>query len=419
MSESDGPHGTPDTVDLHPDTVLRRAPALRVTVDSSDATWIEMEGVTVDGGIHGLAVLGAFSTPTPFAEALQGLASRSGGVQDWVGLTSTMVRLHEAGVLLSGEEARRPRLQSLPRGFDAARIHVEMLDDRERTSSYLEAIRQLVKPGDVVVDIGTGTGVLALAAARAGARKVYAVEASGIGRLAERVFEANGMGDRITLVEGWSTRIELPEKADVLVSEVIGNDPLGEQVLEVTLDALARHLKPGARLIPGELRVQGMAVEIPWDELARRTFVPEATRRWSEWYGLEFGPLADIGESAQVTFFPRPGRTREWKRLSDPFDLAQIRFSELSRPRVDDRTVEVPIGASGLLNGFVVWFEAILSEEVRLSTHPDRADPACSWHLMVSTCSPLAVEPGDRISARYGYAGVGNPNGIHLLPRTP
>jgi predicted RNA methylase len=70
--------------------------------------------------------------------------------------------------------------------------------------------------------------MLAIAAACASSH-VYAIEASGIGKLAKAIFKANGLADRITLIEGWSTQVNLPEKADVLISEIIGNEPLGEQ----------------------------------------------------------------------------------------------------------------------------------------------------------------------------------------------
>ena len=128
--------------------------------------------------------------------------------------------------------------------------HARMLHDDRRTSDYVAALSQAVRPGDVVLDIGTGSGVLAIAAARAGAKQVYAVEASDIAEAAERVFALNDMGDRITLVAAWSREIELPEPADLLVSEVIGNEPFEEEILETTLDARRRLLKPGRAADP-------------------------------------------------------------------------------------------------------------------------------------------------------------------------
>jgi predicted RNA methylase len=86
------------------------------------------------------------------------------------------------------------------RGWADPVEHACMLQDERRTGDYLAALAEAVRPGDVVLDIGTGSGVLAIAAARAGARRVYAVEASDIAEVAEQVFAANGVQDRVTLI---------------------------------------------------------------------------------------------------------------------------------------------------------------------------------------------------------------------------
>src|SRR5439155_20231788 len=103
-----------------------------------------------------------------------------------------------------GALVRPEAVQRLSSGWADPVEHARMLHDDRRTGDYLAALGQAVRPGDVVLDIGTGSGVLAVAAARAGARHVYAVEASDISEVAERVFAANGMEDRVTLIPGWS-----------------------------------------------------------------------------------------------------------------------------------------------------------------------------------------------------------------------
>src|SRR5439155_3036542 len=122
---------------------------------------------------HGLTILDAFAKPTSLAEALKRLHSRLAGAQDWVDLTGAIVQLHKAGVL-QAETPINPTLPVEPWRYDSLAIHVKMLNDRRRTSQFLTSIREVVRPGDVVVDLGTGTGILAVAAARAGARHVYA-----------------------------------------------------------------------------------------------------------------------------------------------------------------------------------------------------------------------------------------------------
>ena len=110
-------------------------------------------------------------------------------------LMTTIMHLYEAGILQEGYRDR-PFLKSRDSGFDAAPIHISMLNDRTSTSNYLDGIREVVKKGDIVLDIGTGTGIWAVAAAKAGAKHVYAVEASGIGKSAREIIQGK-WGSRI------------------------------------------------------------------------------------------------------------------------------------------------------------------------------------------------------------------------------
>ena len=151
-----------------------------------------------------------------------------------------------------------------------------------------------------MLDIGTGSGVLAVAAARAGARRVYAVEASDIAEVAERVFAANGVTDTVTLIPGWSRQIELPEPADLLVAEIIGNEPFEEEILETTLDARRRLLKPDARLIPHTLTLLARPLLLPDAEARQRAIGRAAVERWRRLYGMEFQPLLDAAPPGPV-----------------------------------------------------------------------------------------------------------------------
>ena len=120
-----------------------------------------------------------------------------------------------------------------------------------RVAAYTDAMRRAIRPGDVVLDIGTGTGFFSLLAARMGARKVYAVEPiKAAARLARTTIADNGLSDVITVVEGMSTELTFEEKADVVVADLRGRLPIFGGNLKSLADARARLLAPGGRLLP-------------------------------------------------------------------------------------------------------------------------------------------------------------------------
>jgi SAM-dependent methyltransferase len=283
------------------------------------------------------------------------------------------------------------------------RYHAEMLSDRARTSSFLDLVRQTVRPGDVVADIGTGTGILAMAAVRAGAAHVYAIEAGPIARVTRELFRANGVLDRITLVQNWSTRVRLPKAVDVVVAELIGNDPLAERVLGITRDAIRRFLKPGGRLLPSGLRILGQPLQLPDEEIGRRMFRRETVDSWTAWYGLDFGPLAGVTHGDGSFDFVNPRRMRNWRSLSEPVVLAEMDFTTWDRPWIRTRRTSVAT-SRGRLDGVVVYFELMAGQRPFLSTRPATVKKDNHW------LSPLyifdeaeTVRPGEPLTVSFEY----------------
>ena len=385
---------------LTPQTVLRRVPNLTVRIESDNQLQIFWDGKETRCAPGSLSVLDVFSKPHSLTQAFERLQAVSTSAQDWINLTSSVLELYRAGVL---QDELEPRLIASSGGFDAAVLHILMLNDRDRTSRLLTAIRETVQAGDIVLDIGTGTGVLAVAAARTGAAQVYAIEAGGIAGIAKTTFAANGLNDRITLVEGWSTQVELPERADVLVSEILGDEGLGESVLEVTLDARKRLLKPDARFVPGKIRILGLPVTVPADKLSRYLFTTDATDNWRSWYGIEFKPLVDISRKHPPTIFLKPATTSHWKTLGEPVLLTEIDLTSFSRSLIETEVVG-EVKASGTFNGFTFFFETELSPANWLSTNPDTVSAESSWRNCVQILpAPFEVSLGDRYRVKYQY----------------
>ncbi|MFB3777462.1 MAG: 50S ribosomal protein L11 methyltransferase [Bryobacteraceae bacterium] len=393
--------------ELSPKTVLRRAASFTVRVDEHGQIAVECpQGEAACGAAHGLAVLDVFSTALTIEDAVARLRPRVCGVHDFAELTNTIIELYEGGVL-SAEGDSPGSIGREPRGFAAPEYHISMLNDQARTSGFLAAIKETVKPGDVVVDAGTGTGVLAIAAARAGARRVYAIESTSIGQVAKVMFEANGLADRITLLEGRSTHVKLPEKADVLISETIGSSPLREQVLETFLDARLRYLKPDARYVPQRLLVFGIPVEIPAADLSPFTFTPGDAERWRNAYGMDFSPLALVAASPGQSFLARHSEARQWRRLSDPVLLLDVDLRRHTDAAVH-RTVHASAATAGIINGLTIFFELHVSPSVRLSTEPSSAPEPSNWRNPVEILpAALDVQPGDLIEVTYRYSVPG------------
>jgi len=384
--------------------ILQRTPRLSVEFRDHGIMYLHTPGRSLMCGPHGLAVIDAFTHPISVKDAMARLKGRSTGIQDWLDLIGTIESLHKEGVLVppSGAETG----EASPLSPDVVAFHQVMLDDRDRTSRFIEAIEATVRPGDVVVDLGTGTGILAMAAARAGAERVYAIEAGKITTAAQALFEANGLTDTITLVTGWSTQVTLPQRADVLVSETIGAQPLSERVLEMTWDARQRYLKPDARMVPNRIRI--LAVPVPRPELADagRIFAPQDVEKWAEWYGFDFSalvqPVAD-----DLVFLELPSSdVQALGALGPPVVLGEIDLME-EPELVFDRTATTTVDIEGTVGGVAIFFELDLGPGIDLTNHPARADARSHWPIPVAILpDAIAVSPGDTLEIRYRYAGM-------------
>ena len=144
-------------------------------------------------------------------------------------------------------------------------IHEEMLKDNTRTRTYQQAIENNPNDfkGKIVLDIGAGTGILSIFAARAGAKHVYAVENAEIAYFAEEIVKRNGFSDRITVIKGKMEDIELPvDKVDIIISEWMGYFLLYESMLDSVLWARDKYLRPGTgKMLPDKADIYVAAIE--------------------------------------------------------------------------------------------------------------------------------------------------------------
>ena len=275
-------------------------------------------------------------------------------------------------------------------------FHQLMLCDHIRMVAYENAIRSLVRPGQVVVDLGTGTGILALWALQAGAERVYGIDLdAGVLELAAQRMHAHGFTDRFIAVNKLSYDVVLPEPADVLISEIMGNVGDNEDFQPILQDAIARLLKPGGIAIPSAVDTFIVPVE------AMRTH--QAIRN---------GAVATLNSRYQFQQLLRQ------KNICNPFNLyydtiipqRQHLANVLKVKRYGGdwhqtpqyrRTLEFHVKKTGTLTGFKGFFRAQLAPDVILdiSSGDIRGRRSSdSWkHCFFPIEEPLAVNAGDSI----------------------
>ena len=144
---------------------------------------------------------------------------------------------------------RTPIMQSPDPTYAEFEVHRTMIRDRVRTEAFKRAIESVVRPGDIVLDVGAGSGILSLFAARAGAARVYAVEQTTIAVLAQELAVANGVDEIVHVIQGDASEVEPPERVDVIVSEWLGGFGIDEGLLVPVIAARDRWLKPGGAMI--------------------------------------------------------------------------------------------------------------------------------------------------------------------------
>jgi protein arginine N-methyltransferase 1 len=251
------------------------------------------------------------------------------------------------------------------KSLEILEYHGSMLLDRERTESFLRAILKTVKPGDVVLDMGCGTGILSYFACMAGARQVYAVEQGPIIAVAKSICKQNGFQDQVTFINDWSSEIDLPEKVDVIITETVGDLAFEEGILGWIIDAKKRFLEKGGKIIPKTLEL----VIVPVESAEYEDYIGI----WKEEiYTIDFSPVLDkmVNNLLWADFSPD-------QILSEPISMVKVDMQSVINVDFESQSSFV-ITRDGYLNGLGGWFTAQLSPGIRVSNAPPLKTP--SWN---------------------------------------
>lgn len=273
-----------------------------------------------------------------------------------------------------------------------------------RNSAYLKAIRQL-SPGRTVVDIGTGRDALwAVAAARAGARHVYAVEAHpGVAACARAAVSRSGVCAAVTVIEGSSHEVSLPELAEVCVSEIIGNISSAEGITGVLGDAASRLCSPDCRWIPQECQTHIAAVSMR-DYLGTSGYaVAEETLPYLERIYQESGRPFDVrmcvaGPVTQAI-------------ISSSAVLERL-FPGAAMHAESSTSAVLAVTAAGQpLTGLVLWTRARCSPDGAVIDALDLGERAWAPVYAPLSLTGIPVIPGDTVGIRFRRAL--SDDGIH------
>lgn len=235
--------------------------------------------------------------------------------------------------------------------YDHFGIHEEMLKDEMRTLSYRNAImhnRHLFKD-KVVLDVGCGTGILLMFAARAGAKHVIAVDMLNIIEMAAKVVKANGLDDKITLVRGKLEDIEMPyPEVDIIILEWMGYFLLYELMLDTVLWARDKYLKKGGLIFPDKALIHVAGLEDAEYKLEKVHF-------WDDVYGFDYLCFKEVAMVEPLVDTVNYQAVATLHSQVIEFDLNTVTVEELAFLR----KFAITANRDDTLHALLVWFDIV------------------------------------------------------------
>lgn len=303
----------------------------------------------------------------------------------------------------SAERSATPALPSLEAGFNervqaygATPIHREMLRDTVRVDAYARALEQLA-PGKVVAEFGCGTGILSMIAALKGASRVYGMELTRIAEFAKELVRQNGLENKVHIIAGDASQAELPEKADILVSEWMGGLAVDENFVPALVQCRKAILKEGGLMIPA--RARGFAA------LAEDPLLEAGMGCWFNGYhGVDLSRLANDHANEVLNARHEITAERLLTRSAPLFDLDMRTVEARDAEFHFQGTCEAVRG--GIVSCIAAWFECDMGEGTVLTNAPWA--PKTHWgRTAFPIGQPLRVEEGQRLCFTLSSRGIG------------
>jgi tetratricopeptide (TPR) repeat protein len=269
--------------------------------------------------------------------------------------------------------------------------HAPMMNEQERNGAYYDGLKSVVTPEKVVFEIGTGSGLLAMMAAKLGAKKVFTCEAVGlIAETAGKIIKRNNYQDKITVLSKPSHAVQLekdlPAKADILVHEIFSSELLGEHVLPAIEDAMQRLLKPGGDVLPSAASI--MIALVGGDEVGKNLHVDES-------FGFDLRDFNAINPRRR----PLYRGDLALVLMSNDIEAFRFDFCQQSRFPPEKKSLEISAIKEGRCYGIIQWIRLEFGQGVHFENHPSQRRPISNWeHTVYGFDEPVYLNKGSVVS---------------------
>lgn len=274
--------------------------------------------------------------------------------------------------------------------------HVPMMNEFERNNAYYLGMQAAVAPGQLVFEIGAGSGLLSMMAAKLGAQRVVTCEGAPlIADMAREIVATNGYRETISVLAKPSFAVELgpdlPEKADILVHEIFSSGLIEEHVLPAMEDAKQRLLKPGARIIPGAASI--MVALVGGDDLGRYLHVKDP-------FGFDIRQFNAITPKKLPLF----RQDLQLELLSDDVEAFRFDFVNDAQYPAEQKVLEITATHAGLCYGVIQWIGLEMDSQTHYQNHPAAKRAVSGWqHLVYRFDEPVQLTPGQRLRIFAGH----------------
>jgi type I protein arginine methyltransferase len=269
-----------------------------------------------------------------------------------------------------------------------------MFSDKVRMDAYLAAIAKSVRPNDAVMDLGCGPGVFALLACKAGARRVYAIDMNGVVDFGRQLAAANGFSEQIIFMRGDSRQMHLPERVNVIVSDVRGVLPLFSNAIDTLQDARDRFLAEGGQLLPSRDTLYAAVVQVP-------DAYEQLTGAWKAVPNLDLAQGLPLVLNTIHRHHIKPHQV-----ISEPRPWHVLDY--VAGPEIPaDGRIELPVTKTAIGHGLGVWFQTQLTEDIGYSTEP-RTQETVYGHVFLPWLEPVSLREGEICSVNLRAHLVGS-----------